>query len=198
MTRDLGTHRRRRRVVGSCSVSFCCIFSVPVANPVLRVRQPRSARCCATGFVGNEAVRETNRAEMVVRRRANLQVSRGHERHQRCEPTSLKFEFQFSVVSSTEVPIPLTHLPLIAGRVNVRASGGLLLEEEQLPPPFRETFCTVQGALCRNRFQCLGNLAGRLWSASLSPNTARVQRGPLRGRHSHTSPNPSKRRMRSG
>ena len=38
-------------------------------------------------IVGNDAFRETNRAEMVVRRLANRRVSRDHRCHQRREPT---------------------------------------------------------------------------------------------------------------
>src|SRR6478735_3984070 len=68
-----------------------CIFSVPVANSVLGVRLPRSGRCGITHFVGNEAFRETNRAEMVMRRRANLQVSLGLGCHRRREPTPLAY-----------------------------------------------------------------------------------------------------------
>ena len=73
---------------GVCVASHSrCIFSVPVANSELRVRRPRSVPCGITDFVGNEASRETNRAETVVRRRANAQVSRHHRSHRRREPT---------------------------------------------------------------------------------------------------------------
>ena len=42
---------------------------------------------CSPIIVGNDAFRETNRAEMVVRRRANPQVSRNHRCHRRRENT---------------------------------------------------------------------------------------------------------------
>jgi hypothetical protein len=54
----------------------------------LRVRRPRSGPCGITDFVGNEAYREINRAETVVRRRVNVQVSRHHRCQRGREPTT--------------------------------------------------------------------------------------------------------------
>ena len=86
-----------------CSVSFCVAFSqsqLPIQCWVSRL--PRSQRCGITHFVGNEAFRETNRAEMVMRRLANRQVSPDHRCHRRREPTSIAVEI---VDSQTRCPI---------------------------------------------------------------------------------------------